>query len=203
MSIELVSPSSTTTRRVRKHVAYIVGSSQLTTGWTDNAEAGILRLAAPHPIFNLPFHSIASGSDFELAYMTGWRYFLTTFDSVLAAAEMHSITRHEPGTFAQLVRGPLIQSAFALLARAEQIETVKAKPFALGLLRVPALQFHALWLRDVHRGAEKDLFIPIEHETGDLADDPSLRSRDLMARLVVLKDKLRIADPLVTTDEQN
>lgn len=120
-----------------------------------------LGLAAPHPMFNLSLEAIDHDDWINRVQMTGWRYFITSSEGVVATAEARSLSKDGPVEGTLTNAGPLVVGSEQALALAEKRPEIVGGQYVLGLLRIPALYVVALWLRSERRPESLDRFVPI------------------------------------------
>lgn len=160
MSLRTLEPPAGTLPHLRKRLAVLAtGEGFHLRGM---AGAGALRLAAPHPVFNLAVERIGTRNYADYAVLTGWRFFLADAADAIGMVEAEAGTRFERPRFARVSAGRMVACAVRALHTAEQTPRVQAGDYVLGMLRVPTAHMHALWLRDGSGRARHDLFIPLE-----------------------------------------
>jgi hypothetical protein len=126
------------------------------------ARAGVaVFLAAPHPVFNLTIEGIQEESPLEHARMTGWRFLAVSERAPLATLELKARYRTDDASFARITDSSMAQAVAAGLKNAEKSRPVRSGDYALGMVRMPALHWAALWLRDARGNGERDLFVPL------------------------------------------
>jgi hypothetical protein len=163
------------------------GAGFQTRGRLTNSGRQALWLAAPHPVFNLPVHGLAAQASFESARMTGWRYVACSNDEAVATVELSAQDHEALPRFARITDGRLAESVTQALGWAERSARVSRGRYVLGMLRLPALQVQALWLRHAQADGVHDLFVPLAPVPGPLVPGAPLQPARFMRALVALK----------------
>lgn len=146
-----------------------------------------LGLAAPHPVFNLGLEDIDALEWISKVRMTGWRYFVTSGNGVVAASEA-STSSPEGAVMGTLTnQGPFVEGTEDALAIAEESAEVAAGKFVLGMVRIPALYVVALWLRNEDSLGEFDRFVPAAPTIAPLKANAIMTSSEFIAALRALK----------------
>lgn len=151
------------------------------------AEADQLGLAAPHPMFNLDLKSVDSPDWLNQAKMTGWRYFVTSKDGVIATAETSSTSRNGPVVGTLTNEGPFAVGSEQALAQTEGQKDIADGNYVLGLIRVPALYLVALWFRSEQTPDVLDRFVPVDPAPPPFEANSLLNPADFVAALRKLK----------------
>jgi len=142
-----------------------------------------LYLAAPHPVFNLPLDQLDEDMPFESAVMTGWNYLVISSGATLATIELTASNHHDTPSFCRVTDGRMAKSAARGLVMAERSATVKGGDYVLGMIRVPSIHVHALWLRDGQADGIRDLFALLEPAPIRSATDHLWSPRDFLSIL--------------------
>jgi hypothetical protein len=79
--------------------------------------------------------------------------------------------------------GRMAASSSRAIGRAEDHPLVKGKHYALGMIRVTALDACALWLRDLAGSGQHDLFAMVEPVPGPMTAERWMSRIDLMQGL--------------------
>ena len=120
-----------------------------------------LWLAAPHPVFNLRLDDVGPNSTFESVQMTGWRFLAVSNGKAVATLELAAASRTDTSRFSRITDGRMAASAARVISKAERTAIVRHRQYALGMVRVPEIHVHALWLRDGDGGSLHDLFAAV------------------------------------------
>lgn len=113
----------------------------------------------PHPVYELGLDDLAAGKGLASARQVAWRYLLVSNNQVNQAAEVVPAGGGNPSAFGMLTTGYVAgaEQAFAL---ADQLPDVQQRPYEIRALRVPALYFMALWLKDSQGRADHFVVLP-------------------------------------------
>jgi hypothetical protein len=139
-----------------------------------------LALTAPHAMYNVSLAAIINEVPIDDAPQTAWRYLVDAGDGAVASSEV-AIAPGGQLTFAQLNEGPFVAGTEQALRDAEQIPEVANGNYEARVLRVPALDVAALWLKDLDGG--DDLIVPLDPSPPFLVAGRVYRERELYAAL--------------------
>ncbi|MDA1195271.1 MAG: hypothetical protein O2894_08805 [Planctomycetota bacterium] len=121
---------------------------------------------APHPVYALGRDELADGATLEDARLVSWRALVQVDETQVHAVE-HRLA--EEGGTPQLLsvsKGPFGLATMEAVAAAERYES--DGDHELRLLKIPALQFVAVWLR-----GPPDALVPLaDHPAGLAAHEP-------------------------------
>ena len=120
-----------------------------------------LRLAAPHPVFNLDAAAVAADGTFESCEMTAWRYILLAGSDVAATVGFAASHRNGQPLYAHIGGQRMATAIAQAVGLAERSARIRRGRFVLASVRLPSLQASALWLRDASGSGLRDLFVPI------------------------------------------
>jgi len=187
MPLRIVEPIADIRRALVDELSLRARATAFRTERLRAARPAALGLAAPHPVFHLGLDEVGRPGCLERVAMTGWRYFVTEGDAVVAAAEALASSPHGPLLGTQTNEGPFVAGSVAALSRAESLPQVDAGHYALGLLRVPALYVVALWLRDEQPPGAHDLFVPVEPAPAPLQVGVAITAEAFEQALVEVK----------------
>lgn len=142
-------------------------------------------LTAPQQVYTAGLDALAEGQGLEAgARMTGWRMLVEHRGDVVAAAEVPIHAAAAPrAPRGQMNRGPFVRATVEAITSAEQEDRVRASDFTLRLLRVPALNLTALWLRGA---AGNDMVVPIAPAPPPLEANTAYDAADFAARVAEL-----------------
>ena len=185
VSIRIVEPPDGTDRYVGGYLANMLGGGGfLTRGSLRNVAHEKLRIAAPHPVFNLALDQVRNGGSFESAQMTGWRYLVLAGGKVAATVELAATSAGEPPRFSRITDSWMAQATLRAIRFAEKSPGAKGGNFVLGMLRAPSIQAHALWLRHEKGDGRSDLFLPLKRGQAAPASRREMDSDGFMTWLV-------------------
>lgn len=140
-------------------------------------------LAAPHPVFNLDLNKIGAHTKLEQVRMTGWRYLVVSKREALATVELAASSRNDTAVFCRITDGWMAASIAHAIKLVERDALVRLRHYVLGMVRVPAIQVHALWLRDAHAEDVHDLFVVLGPSPGAISSDRILASEEFLGFL--------------------
>lgn len=161
MALRTLLPQDDVRERISSRLQDMSGRERNVISTLGGAAVDVLGLAAPHPMFNLALEAIDRENWIDQVQMTGWRYFVTSNEGVVATAEARSLSRNGPVEGTLTNEGPFVVGSEQALALAEKLPEVAAGQYVLGLLRVPSLYLIALWLRSEVRPEALDRFVPV------------------------------------------
>ncbi len=187
MSLRILTPATNVSERLAEQIfstSRNIGTMMSALG---GAQPDALGLAAPHPVFNLGLDAIDAPDWISKVQMTGWRYFVTSGASVVAASEA-STSGPEGAVKGTLTNeGPFVLGTEEALAICERSTEVSKGNFVLGMLRVPALYVVALWLRNDAGSDELDRFVPAAPTPTSLEANAIMTPSDFIDALRNLK----------------
>jgi hypothetical protein len=157
MTLRVPDPSAKSLETVRSHLSELAGRRGFEHRALNRANPTRLGLTAPHDVYFLGLDELAEGASLDAARAVGRRFLVVEGDRPVASAELAD---HEEGTRLQANEGPYVESTAAAIAWAEQDRELAAGDYELRLLRIPALYFVGLWLKDEQDRA--DVVIPLE-----------------------------------------
>jgi hypothetical protein len=143
-----------------------------------------LRLAAPHPVFNLETSAVVLGGNFETCRMTGWTYLVLAGSSVVATTGFAASHRDEKALHAYVGGRRMAMALGDAIGLAERSVRIRGGTFVLASIRLPALQAASIWLRDATGPGGKDWFVPILRTSEGFASGQLLDGDRWMRRLV-------------------
>lgn len=188
MALTLLDPPAGTGAKAARCLARMIDDGGLLTrGPLCGVVSQGLCLAAPHPVFHLGLDAVRDGGAFESAAMTGWRYLVVEGDEVVATLELSASRPDDAPRFARVGAGRTGPSVVRALRVAERSRALHARPFALGMLRVPSVHAQALWLRDATGEAQHDRFVPLAPAPAGLAEGRLLGPERWMSQLLRVK----------------
>lgn len=184
MSLHVVRPPARTVRAATRCLGHMKsGSGFLTRGALAASTSETLFLAAPHPVFNLGVADIRAPDALARTRMTGWRFLVLSRGTAVATVEFAARDRRDEGCFSRVTDGRMAPSSSRAIARAEDHPLVKVRRYALGMIRVAALDACALWLRELAGSGQHDLFAMVEPVPGPMTAERWTSQIDLMQGL--------------------
>ena len=184
MSLHVVSPPAHTVRAAVRYLGRMkAGSGFLTRGALAASTGKALFLSAPHPVFNLGVADLGTPEALARTRMTGWRFIVLSQGTAVATLEFAASDRRDQGCFARVTDGRMAASSSRAIGRAEMHPLVKARRYALGMVRVTALDACALWLRDLAESDRHDLFAMVGAVSGPMTAERWISQIDLMQSL--------------------
>lgn len=165
------------------------GTGLQTRGMLAECTREQLWLAAPHPVFNLRIDEIHPTASFEAVQMTGWRYIALSRGLAVATLEMASGSRTGVARFCRITDGRMAASVVRAISKAERNTTVSHRRYSLGMVRVPSLHAHAIWLRDGQADGVHDLFAVVTPVPPSLPKERLLTAHQFMNALSRLKQR--------------
>lgn len=184
MSLHVVSPPARTVRAAARYLGRMKsGSGFLTRGALAASTGEALFLSAPHPVFNLGSADIGTPDALARTHMTGWRFLVLSQGTAVATMEFAARDQRDEGCFSRVTDGRMAASSSRAIGRAENHPIVTARRYALGMIRVTALDACALWLRDLAESGRRDLFAMVEPVPGPMTAERWISQIDLMQGL--------------------
>ena len=147
------------------------------------ARAEPLELAAPHDVYTLGLDALAEGTGLEAAKPVGRRVLIMRAQEPVATAELD-----DPDGAGGLTatEGPFTEATARAISEVESWPVVVEGDYELRVLRLPALYFMALWLKDRRDG--DDLIVPLDPAPVGIEAGRSYDEEELLG---VLRDRAR------------
>jgi len=121
------------------------------------AGADALDVAAPHDVYTLGLDALALGKGLEAAEPVGRRVLIMRAEQPVATAELDD---PEGRGDLSATEGPFTEATARTISKVESWPAVAEGDYELRMLRLPALYFMALWLKD--RSGSDDLIVPLD-----------------------------------------
>lgn len=155
MALRSVELSDSALETIRAGVARLAARPEFRDRALGGAEA--LDVAAPHDVYTLGLDALAEGKGLQAAEPVGRRVLLMRDAAPVAAAELDD---PEGGGGLSATEGPFAEATASAISRVESWPAVAEGDYELRLLRLPAVYFMALWLKD--DAGDRDLIVPLE-----------------------------------------
>jgi len=146
---------------------------------------------SPHQVFSVRLDDLASGAGIRHAKPVSWRYLMRSDANEIGSAEVsfnEAATKH---TFAKISRGPFDTGTVETLRNIESRPEIRNGVFEPRLLKIPALQTVALWLKDQSPFAQ-DFIVPIAPTRSELTAGKLYRTDEFESALQGLA-KMKLA----------
>ncbi len=158
MTLRMPEPTEASVEIVRSHLSALAGRTAFHHRALTRANPAGLALAAPHDVYFLSLSDLAGGAFLEAARAVGRRFIVMDGSKPVASAELADDLR---GSGFQASEGQLVDSTAAAIDRAEADAQLGNADYEVRLLRIPALYFTALWLKN-EDGRTADVVIPLD-----------------------------------------
>ena len=155
MTLRGAEPSEASVEAVRSQLSALAGRTAFRDRALTRANPAALALAAPHHVYSLGLSDLADGAPLEAATFVGLRFIVMDGDKPIASAELGDDLRGF-----QASEGRLVESTATAIAQAEADPELGDASYEVRLLRIPALYFTAVWLKN-DNGRTGDLVIPL------------------------------------------
>lgn len=142
---------------IREGVARLAGRPAYRDRGLGAARGEDLDVAAPHDVYTLGLDALAAGKGLEAAEPVGRRVLIMRADQPVATAELDD---PEGGGGLSATEGPFTEATATAIAQVEDLPAVAAGDYELRMLRLPALYFIGLWLKD--ESGTDDLIVPLD-----------------------------------------
>jgi hypothetical protein len=142
---------------VSAHLSELAARTKFRDRALNRANPADLGLAAPHDVYSLGLTDIAEGASLDAATVVGRRFLVMDGSAPIASAELSD---SETGAGFQTNEGPYVEATATAIARAEVDPQLANDDFEIRVLRIPALYFMGLWLKNDRGGA--DVVIPLD-----------------------------------------
>jgi hypothetical protein len=141
---------------VRSHLSALASRTSFPQRALTRANPAGLALAVPHDVYLLELGELAEGALLDAAKVVGRRFLVMDGDRAIASAEL---AESDDSGF-EANEGPYVGSTAAAIARAEQDPELAEGDYEVRVLRMPALYFMGIWLKNEQGGA--DVVIPLD-----------------------------------------
>ena len=157
MTLRVPEISAESVESVRSHLSELAARRNFRDRALNRANPASLALAVPHDVYFLGLSDLAEGVRLDAATLAGRRFIVMDGDKPIASAELAD---QGSGVAFQANEGPYVESTAAAIARAETDPELANDDYEIRVLRIPALYFMGLWLKNEH--GEADVMIPLE-----------------------------------------
>jgi hypothetical protein len=157
MTLRVPDVSEESVETVRSHLSALAGRTSFPQRALTRANPAGLALAAPHDVYLLELGELAEGALLDAAKVVGRRFLVMDGDRAIASAELAD---HAEGPGFEANEGPYVESTAAAIARAEEDPELADGHYEVRVLRIPALYFMGIWLKNEQGGA--DVVIPLD-----------------------------------------
>jgi hypothetical protein len=123
------------------------------------AEATPEHVTLPAPVYVLGLDSLTHGRGLADASLIGWRYIIDKGTGAAVAAEVGYDRGTAQHAFSSLNQGSFVDDTPVQVSAAQRAPEIAAGDYELRLLRIPALNLVALWLKD--RSGAQDRLVPL------------------------------------------
>lgn len=158
MTLRAAEMTEESVEAVRSHLSELAGRTAFPKRALSRANPAGLSLAAPHDVYFLGLSDLAKGVSLDAATLVGRRFLVMDGDRPIASAELAD---QDEGPGFQANEGPYVQSTAAAIARAEEDPELADGDYEVRVLRIPALYFMGIWLKN-EQGGQADVVIPLE-----------------------------------------
>jgi hypothetical protein len=176
MTLRVPEPTRESVEAVRRHLSELGGRAQFRGRALGRANPLNLALAVPHDVYFLGLDDVAAGAGLDAARLVGRRFLVMDGDQAVASAEI----AERDGAF-QANEGPYVEATATAIVAAERNPRLADGEYEVRVLRIPALYFMALWLRD-ERGAG-DVVIPLAPAPAPLEPGQPYPPEDVFSQL--------------------
>jgi hypothetical protein len=188
MTLRVPEPTRESLEVVRRHLSELAGRAQFRTRALGRANPLSLALAAPHDVYFLGLDDVAADARLDAARLVGRRFLVMDGDQAVASAE---ITERDRAF--QANEGPYVEATATAIAAAERNPRFADGEYEVRVLRIPALYFMALWLKD-ERGSS-DVVIPLAPAPAPLEPGQPYTPEDVLSQLAPsARQRLQVDD---------
>ncbi|HET6685667.1 MAG TPA: hypothetical protein VFH02_03975 [Jiangellaceae bacterium] len=156
MTLRAAEPTQRSLDAVSAALSELAGRSEFRRRALARVNPLDVALAVPHDVYTLGLDEVADRAGIEQARHIGRRFLVMAGNRAVSSAEIAD----EDGTGFQANEGPYVVATAEAIARAEDDPDLAKGDYEIRLLRIPALYFVALWLRD-ERGHD-DVLVPLD-----------------------------------------
>jgi hypothetical protein len=158
---------------IREGVARLAGRPEYRDRALGRAET--LDVAAPHDVYTLSLDALGSGRGLEAAEPVGRRVLIMHAAAPVATAELE----RDGGMSA--TEGPFTEATAHAISRVEAWPAVVEGDYELRVLRLPALYFMGLWLKD--ESGDDDLVVPLDPAPAGIEAGRGYDEKELLGAL--------------------
>lgn len=177
MTLRTVEPTRESIDAVTAALSELAGRAEFRRRALARANPLDVALAVPHDVYTLGLDELAARARIDQARRIARRFLVMAGDRAVSSAEIAD----EDGTGFQANEGPYVVATADAIARAEDDPDLADGDYEIRLLRIPALYFVALWLRDV-RG-DHDVLVPLDPAPAPFEPGRRYRPDDVLAEL--------------------
>jgi hypothetical protein len=190
MTLRVPTPSRQSLDAVQSQLSELAGRIAFRQRALGQANPLDLALAAPHDVYFLGLDQLVEGVDLEAAKPIGRRFLVMAGDEAISSAEIAA----PDGSGFQANEGPYVAASAAAITQAEADPDLSTRDYELRLLRIPALYFVALWLKD-DRDRDYDVLIPLDPVPAPFVAGRKYRPDEVLAQLAPMaRERLQFDD---------
>jgi hypothetical protein len=190
MTLRLPNTTKETLEVVASHLSELAARDNFGHRALNRANPESLALAAPHDVYSLGLEDLAQRASLDAATLVARRFLVIDGEAPIASAEL---AVHEYGLGFQANEGPYVESTAAAIAQAESDPELARGDYEVRVLRIPALYFIALWLKNEQ--SERDVLIPLDPAPSPLEAGSKLTAAELLAALAdPARERLAVDD---------
>lgn len=152
MTLRPAALSDSALEAIRDGVAGLARRPEYRDRALGRAEA--LDVAAPHDVYTLGLDALEAGQGLDAAELVARRVLIMRARDAVATAEL------DESETLSATEGPFAAATAAAISQVESWPAVAEGDYELRVLRLPALYFMALWLKD--ESGNDDLIVPLE-----------------------------------------
>ncbi len=178
MTLRVPQPTEQSVETVRSHLSDLAARSNFRDRALARANPATLALAAPHDVYSLDLAELAAGASLDAATVVGRRFLVMDGPTPVASAE---VAEPDKDSAFQVNEGPYVKSTAVAIARAETDPEFANDDYEVRVLRVPALYFMGLWLRNEPGSA--DVVIALDPAPAPLEAGSKYRPVELLSVL--------------------
>jgi hypothetical protein len=190
MTLRVPTPSRESLAAVQSHLSELAGRIAFRERALGQANPLDIALAAPHDVYTLGLDQLLEAVDLEAAKPVSRRFLVMAGDEAVSSAE---ITAPDGAGF-QANEGPFVAASADAIARAEADPELGARDYEVRLLRIPALYFVALWLKD-DRDRNHDVLVPLDPAPAPFEAGRKYRPAEALSALTSMaRERIRFDD---------
>jgi hypothetical protein len=156
MTLRVAETTDQGVEAVRSHLSDLAGRTAFPQRALSRANPAELALAVPHAVYFLGLSDLARGASLDAATIVGQRFLVMDGDRPIASAELAD---QDESSRVQANEGPYVESTAAAIAQAEEDPELADGAYEVRVLRIPALYFMGIWLKNEQEGT--DVVIPL------------------------------------------
>jgi hypothetical protein len=157
MTLRVPEPTEESVEAVTAHLSELAARTNFRHRALNRANPASLALAAPHDVYSLGLTDLTEGASLDAATVTGRRFLVMDGQTPIASAELAD---QDKGAAFQANEGPYVEATAVAIARAEADPELANHDYEVRVLRIPALYFMGLWLKNEQ--GEADVLIPLD-----------------------------------------